>query len=199
MPKKFDHSKGDRLLYQVAGRCISAWADIEASLFDLCHLALRTSHEVAAVVYYRTPTVDARLSLTDELLATLLPQREKRNGGHDHHSIKEWKTVRKRIKDCLAIRRSIAHHPLSEKYIQEEYDDNSLIIVNGFSKPYYELLRPNSADEILDLDKLETHLRELADIKESLGRFFLTANSAQHDVLTPTKVWRGENRTNLPR
>ena len=129
--------------------------------------------------------MDARLSLTDELLATLLPRRVKRNGGHDHHSVKQWKTVRKRIKDCLAVRRSIAHHPLNEKHFQSEGDDQLLSLVKGFSKPYYELLRPDSEDEVIDLDKLLKHLNELAAIKAALSDFFMAALKAQREVLTP--------------
>jgi hypothetical protein len=67
----------------------------------------------AAIIYYRTPTIDARLQLADELVRTVLPKRGKNDGGHDHQDVKIWNELRKEINSLLPIRNRIAHHPVT--------------------------------------------------------------------------------------
>jgi hypothetical protein len=51
----------------MAGQCISQWAFTDSILFLICQRVLGCSTEHAAIVYYRTPTLDARLTLTSDL------------------------------------------------------------------------------------------------------------------------------------
>lgn len=95
--------------YQWVGRCIKEWARAEGTLFDICHRILRTELKRAAIVYYRTPTIDARLSLADELVLTALPQRQRHDGGHDHPDVVRWKQIVKDIRELLPIRNILAH------------------------------------------------------------------------------------------
>jgi hypothetical protein len=95
------------------GICVTEWARIEEQLFHLCEKALNTRVERAAIVYYRTPTIDARLKLVDELVRSVLPKRERKVGGHDHPDLKEWNALQNEITDLLSTRRRIAHHPVA--------------------------------------------------------------------------------------
>ena len=95
------------------GVCIKEWASIEHVLLQLCNLALKTTDKIASIVYFRTPSLDGRTKLTDELLLTILPAREKKDGGHDHRLVKEWTGIRKDIKNELAVRNKLAHWPLA--------------------------------------------------------------------------------------
>lgn len=70
--------------YQLIGKCIKEWAMVEEKLFELFVFALKAPRKQAAIVYYRCPTIDARLNLTDKLIRAILPQRERKDGGHDH-------------------------------------------------------------------------------------------------------------------
>jgi hypothetical protein len=99
------------------GNCITAWAKVEEHLFKICAKSLGVTDERAAIVYYRTPTLEARLQLTDELVRTALPKRERKSGGHDHPDVKKWDQLRKDIGNLLPVRNRIAHHPITPKKI----------------------------------------------------------------------------------
>ena len=58
--------------YTVVGRCIAEWGNVEDWLFKLCRECLGP-YEQSAIVYYRTPGVDVRLKLVDELVRSILP------------------------------------------------------------------------------------------------------------------------------
>jgi hypothetical protein len=79
--------------YMYVGYCITAWAKVEEELFDICVDLLGSKLERAAIVYYRLPSLSVRLGLVDELVASALPQRTKKNGGHDHPDLKAWITM----------------------------------------------------------------------------------------------------------
>jgi hypothetical protein len=102
------------------GKCITSWAGVEDHLFEICVQSLGATKQRTAIVYYRTPTIDARLKLTDELVRTVLPRREKEDGGHDHADVKIWESLRKKIVDLLPIRNRLAHHPVTNKKIVPE-------------------------------------------------------------------------------
>jgi len=94
------------------GFCITAWARTEERLFKICETCLQARKDRVAVVYYRTPTIDARIKLIDELVRTVLPKSQKKNGGHDHPDLVEWNRLRKDMVDLLGARSRIAHHPV---------------------------------------------------------------------------------------
>jgi hypothetical protein len=76
--------------YKLIGQCIKKWADVETQLFELCVLALKSPGQQAAIVYYKSPTINSRLTLVDELLRAILPPRDREDGGHDHPLVSEW-------------------------------------------------------------------------------------------------------------
>src|ERR1700731_2781989 len=98
--------------FQRVGQCITQWSEIENELFRLCHLSLRCTLRRAAIVYYRTPSIEGRIALTDELIKSFLPQRDKKAGSHDHPSVKEWKDIISEIRSLLPQRNMIAHSPI---------------------------------------------------------------------------------------
>jgi hypothetical protein len=87
-----------------------------ASIRDLCIVFGQHARQ-AAIVYYRTPTLDARIQLTDELIRTVLPERHEQQGGHDHEDVQTWNRVRKEIADILPIRNRLAHRPVSNRTV----------------------------------------------------------------------------------
>jgi hypothetical protein len=50
--------------YMEIGLTITRWADLEEALFELCKLALGAPEAQAAVVFYRTPSLEGRIRLT---------------------------------------------------------------------------------------------------------------------------------------
>lgn len=108
---EWPHGTGEEF-YQWIGICITSWAKVENILFSICGIALGSTDESAAIIYYRTPTLDSRLSLTDELVRLKLPKKEKPDGGHDDSLVTEWVEIEKSIRALLAFRNAMAHQPV---------------------------------------------------------------------------------------
>jgi len=100
--------------YQLIGQCIKEWAKVEEKLFELCVFALKAPRKQTAIVYYKSPTLDTRLNLVDDLVRAILPQRERKDGGHDHPHVIAWTKLHKAIKDVLPERNLLAHAPVKE-------------------------------------------------------------------------------------
>src|SRR6266478_4491999 len=101
--------------YMWLGKCVASWSSVEEHLFTICTLALGTTEQRSAIIYYRTPTIDARLNLADELVKSRLPT--KASGDHDHDDVKQWDKLRKDIGSLLSTRNRLAHHPVIGKNI----------------------------------------------------------------------------------
>jgi hypothetical protein len=108
-PVKITASEIEFLMY--VGYCITTWADVEEKLFDILWKCLKCPPEQAAIVYYRTPNLDGRLSLTDELVKHALPKPKRKSGGHPHPDVKQWNELEAKFRQLLSVRRRIAHHP----------------------------------------------------------------------------------------
>lgn len=90
-------------IYAVAGRCINGWAFVDQALFDIFHAALGTDLVKASLVYYRSPSFNDHLVLTDRIVsATLSDGTQERT---------DWRALKRRIETLLPIRNRIAHHP----------------------------------------------------------------------------------------
>jgi hypothetical protein len=102
--------------YALLGRCIAAWSYIDQAVFDIMQSCLAPHYEQSAIIYFRISSLDTRLGLTDELVRSLLPGRDKQAGEHDPPSVKEWSALCKSVKALLAERRRLAHHSVALDY-----------------------------------------------------------------------------------
>jgi hypothetical protein len=102
--------------YMYVGLCITAWARVDEELFKTCDAILGTKKELAAIIYYRTTTLGARLALVGELVHRVLPKRERKSGGHDHPDVKTWRELQTDIEALLQERTQIAHHPVEMRF-----------------------------------------------------------------------------------
>jgi hypothetical protein len=50
--------------YKWVGICITQWASIESKLFRICHCTHQTDKQTAAIVFFRTPTLETRWILS---------------------------------------------------------------------------------------------------------------------------------------
>jgi hypothetical protein len=96
--------------HMMLGYCIAVWADVDDLLFQVFRECVGPPLQ-CAIIYYKTPGLDARFSLTDEIVRSILPK--KKPGGHDHPSVIAWDKAIKPRQDLLAIRRRLAHHPVT--------------------------------------------------------------------------------------
>lgn len=92
------------------GHCITAWAEVDDTLFNIFRHCVGPKLQ-CAIIYYKTPSLEARFSLTDEIVRSILPK--KKPGEHDHTYVKRWDKAIKTRADLLAVRRRIAHHPVA--------------------------------------------------------------------------------------
>jgi hypothetical protein len=113
---KEKYGKLSKEFYALLGRCIAAWAYIDDALFGIMRLCLAPHYEQSAIIYFRTPGLDIRLGLTDELVRSLLPGRDKKPGEHDPASVKEWDAIYDDMKALLPERRRLAHHSVELDY-----------------------------------------------------------------------------------
>ncbi|WP_338692906.1 hypothetical protein V5279_42520 [Bradyrhizobium sp. 26S5] len=121
--------------YRWVGICITQWSHVEDHLFLTCQKCLGTPRsEVASIVYYRTPQLDGRIKLVDELVKANLPVRKKKNGGHDHLDVREWLKVRGELEDLLSFRRRIAHHPMRAHIDAEVSNEFNIRIETSFAE-----------------------------------------------------------------
>jgi hypothetical protein len=78
----------------------------------LCAFVLKASTQRVAIVFDRTPTLETRLQLTDELVMTVLPKRERQDGGHDAPIVIEWRAIQKEFRELMETRNHLAHWPV---------------------------------------------------------------------------------------
>jgi hypothetical protein len=94
------------------GYCVKVWAVVEEHLFEICCLCLGEKRAAAAIIYGRTPTLDARISLLSELLESALPRK---GNEHKHPILVEWDAFSKSAKSLLPVRNAIVHAPSAMK------------------------------------------------------------------------------------
>src|SRR5215469_12623611 len=94
---------GDEFMLML-GNCVTEWSNVEHWLFNICLRCLGCHPVKAAIVYYRTPNIEARLSLTDELVQATLPRPERKSGGHPHADLKLWREIEAEFRVLLPIR-----------------------------------------------------------------------------------------------
>lgn len=116
----------DNAFFDQIGRCITSWAEVERELFGICHAALGATYDRAAIVYGRTPSIETRLNLVNDLVSVSLPPRARSDGGHAGPLEKEWESLFCTIKGLLPIRNVLAHHPVVT-HVEFEQDESGQI------------------------------------------------------------------------
>jgi hypothetical protein len=167
------------------GKAITSWATIDERLFVLCWYSLGAPQQQSAIVYYKTPTLDARVTLADELIRSVFPKPERKSGGHDCVAIKEWKAIANDIRDALGQRRKIAHYPVGQvisPVFAKDKRPNFLsrdVVESGaydvwweFSESEGEKARTGSKEsKTIEVSDLSAHLSVLSDLSSRLLGF----------------------------
>lgn len=182
--------------HSMVGVCITEWANVDNELFRIFQKCVGP-YDQCAIIYYRTPGLDARLNLTDEIVLSVLPPKDRESGGHDHPDVKAWKTAREGFTQLLSIRRRIAHHPVQ---IRTESVASGSVLGAGvvgqivFGQPstpppsWFELYE--SAHEgrrgrggpkpPLRLEDLAEHLTEVVHLRDRLYLFYYEVLARDH-------------------
>lgn len=161
------------LFYLWIGKCIKRWASVEHVLFKMCDTCLDSRRRVVAVVFFRTPTLESKITLVSDLLDARFFPHGKRSGQHDPDEMKRWNKLEARLRKHLPLRNFIAHNPMSsrgEKTLPGE-------------KPTFRNPQPavvqhpadaeRKAASIKDVrvDDLDKHYKEVTLLMNDLGKF----------------------------
>jgi hypothetical protein len=161
-------------LHTMIGYCIKEWAGVEAALFNTFHEASGTDVVRAAIIYYKTPSIDSRLTLTDEIVQSVMPQPSRKAGGHKTPSAREWIKIKREISSLLKVRNDIAHYPI---YLAIELDEQGEIKDEG--RAWWQIAESQSeqhrgrtsSKKPLALIDLVAHWIEVREIHGKLSRF----------------------------
>jgi hypothetical protein len=167
-----------REFYEWIGHCITAWSSVDVRLFEITHLVMECGYEHVAIVYYRTPSLEAGISLANEIVRSSLPPREPPNGGHVHPLVKEWDAIIKDIRELMPQRNIIAHSPVREHRrttfgnVASEAEFGQIEEVWIESYPvHHEMARPETKERSMKRDDLPVHYRAVNTLCERLKTF----------------------------
>jgi hypothetical protein len=176
--KKGLQELGDEF-YTLIGQCVVAWSNVDDELFRIFQHCVGPV-EQSAIVYYRTPGLDVRFGLTDEIVRSVLPKRPRRSGGHDHKDVKAWRQAKGDYKELLGTRRRIAHHPVRMHHssILDVPDITAMadVLAPSWFEIYvseHEALREQSSNRRgLKVGDLRNHLVAVLRLSDRLRHFY---------------------------
>ncbi len=154
------------------GYCIAEWSNVEEELFRICWQCLGSGVRQAAVVYYKTPSLEARLLLVDELIESLFPPR--RSGAHHPPAYKKWTEIRSELETLKPIRNRLAHHPVTPWDLEVVADDMEPINLawHEIQTGYWERLRPKTKPyEPITVEDLIAHRPAVQSLAVKLLNF----------------------------
>jgi hypothetical protein len=149
------------------GQCITEWAHIEDHLFKICRDILGTATEHTAIIYYKTPSLEARLTLTDELIDTIFPPPE--SGEHRHDDYRAWAKIIADIRQHAPTRNRLAHSPVGPNLILEP--GRREMTFQSMQPPTQRARRRDGEKPAISLADLQAHIAAVAKIDKSLGDF----------------------------
>jgi len=172
--------------YMWVGMCIADWAMVEDELFRICWNALSCPQKQAAIVFFRSPALENRLTLTSELVQAILPKTK--SGKQPHADLKLWNEIVSKFEKLRPVRNMIAHHPVEPKTaVTEEgggisgspiggapISGGTLVITSWFEVYTSEaqLLRKGEADHPLLVGDLKAHHLGTLGLRHALNDFY---------------------------
>src|SRR5690242_4036852 len=159
----FVTDQDENQFYAAVGRAITTWAQVEDVLFAITFSILGCSRERAAIVFYRTPTIDSRLTLTNDLIDSFFPKHE--GGDKPDARVKRWREIQTLLREHLPIRNRLAHHPVGP--VVDLRDDNNFQIIYASHISSGERLRKGEV-EPLELAEIRAHRQTVLMILNEL-------------------------------
>lgn len=164
----------ERKFYAALGRAVTGWADLEAVLFEITHSVLGCTKEQAAIIFYRTPTMDSRLTLTNDLVHAYFPKHEP--GEQPDGRIKRWKEIQAEIRDHLPVRNRLAHHPVGpvvDIYETADGKENRIEIRPASYISLSEHLRKrDQGPAILGIEEVRAHTFTVSRLTNEIRNFY---------------------------
>lgn len=160
--------------YEALGRAVTSWANLEEELFDIAFSILGTTMERAAIVFYRTPNLDSRLTLTDDLVHSFFPKHEP--GEHPDPTLKLWREFQTEIRNNLGTRNRLAHHPTGpvvDVYESEDGAEHKIEIRQASYQSTGERLRKRERIHLdpLGIEEIRGHAQIISRLTDQLRNF----------------------------
>ena len=188
-----------REFFETLGRCIAAWATVDEELFRNFRECLGP-HEQSAIIFYRTPGLDVRLNLTDEIVKSVFLRTDQSNA-HPPPGVKAWNALVSKFKTLLHVRRRLAHHPVGQRWRSENGSallGSSEIGGSMLNEPFYSRLevdvgeherarRSATSFEPLTIADLRQHLSSVRALANALNDFLRDVLVPQREELLRTK------------
>jgi hypothetical protein len=116
------------------GYCVAEWSHLDEWLFQIFQSCVGAP-EQCSIIYYKQPGLEPRLSLTDEIVKSVLPKPVRKSGSHPHPSVDAWDNIKRSINALLSTRRRIAHHQVNAEIL---INYGSMIGGMGFNESSWE-------------------------------------------------------------
>lgn len=179
--------------YHWIGRCIARWGYVDNALFYICAWAMRCDEEVAAVVYYRTPSLDARISLVNDLMEARFIPGGLKSGQHPPPLLKAWRGLKQRLEE-KEFRNFIAHNhtvtlstalnEAASRYPYFSMTDQAMFGAR-VAQPGHDKKRRPSKYEYIGPDELRAHYKVVCAIRNDLQAFHKQLQEALRVELSP--------------
>jgi hypothetical protein len=156
------------------GNCVNRWAYVDRQLFHICRFALKVDDRQASLFYYKDRSFDNRVRFVEEAVRILI---DPPIFGHF------WQPLRKKMKDLVATRNIIAHHPAMRYAAAKD------------GKPYYEWsIHIEPYERLLGRDypglmgKDAIRVDDLKEHAAAVDKLYIKLSEFLHRVLTPKSV-----------
>src|SRR5262245_45705800 len=171
---KWRHPKYDEF-YREMGYCVGAWAAVDEALFGIFQRCVGPWHQ-CAIIYYRTPGLDVRHNLVDEIVRFILPKPE--GNAHPHDDVRAWAAATKGLKDLLGTRRRIVHQQVGVTFYADNEAErpNYNPVMEVFASHIERLRGKDDGGRGIDMNGLMKHQMDVQQLFERLTAF-------RHDVL----------------
>ena len=170
--ESFASEKDEAEFYAALGRAITGWANLEDILFDITFSILQTTKERAAIVFYRTPTFETRLTLTNDLIHSFLPKHKP--GDQPDPGVKQWREIQTEIREHTPIRNRLAHHPVGpviDLYESTDGQKYKVDVVFAINISEGEHLRKGEWLPPLGVGEINSHIKIVSRLANALGNF----------------------------
>lgn len=180
--------------HMMLGHCIAVWAEVDDELFRIFRHCVGP-YEQCSIIYYKTPGLNMRLGLTDELVRSILPKKTRKSGGHDHPDVKAWDKTKLGFGELLAVRRRIAHLPVEMRQVAPPFNNTMFAGAGMLAEPWFEInfskherMRNGTKEtKPLKLADLTRHLVTTTVLRDQLSLFFQTV-LAKHASPSPPQA-----------
>lgn len=136
--------------YELVGVAITTWGGIESKIFRAFRTILHTDRQLAAILFYRVPSLSARFETLDEIVGAAFPK------GSD--VVGEWKDIKSKCTPLIEFRNMLAHHQVSS--MSDQYGSGVRIHYNENER--YRGKKPK-IERIL-IGDLRSHVAELSSL-----------------------------------